>query len=275
MKNERIIIDGKIGDLKDEEGLLNRGLFLGESPFTCFIARNGKISFLGDHLLRLQKGIDYLYPDVKFNVFALREQIELSVRDMATNHGHLYVRLTFFQLLNGKLKYFLYMSDIDPLKMEMKICLAAQRRGETLFPSFLKIGQYMEQNLLLKQVKQEGFDEVINCNFNGEVLEASTANLFFVIDEIVVTPKIIPGILEGVTRFHLLNCLRESGIAVKEKVILAKELHRTSEIWATNSRGIRYATHFGNRECSGERFFLINQLFDNYEKVNDDKKTRN
>ncbi|RYZ52985.1 MAG: branched chain amino acid aminotransferase, partial [Chitinophagaceae bacterium] len=54
--------------------------------------------------------------------------------------------------------------------------------------------------------------------------ESGTMNLFFVIDETVITPPLSDSILDGVTRDSLLTLAREMGYAVEERKVSVTEV---------------------------------------------------
>src|SRR5207253_7578985 len=60
---------------------------------------------------------------------------------------------------------------------------------------------------------KEGFDEVVMLNERGEVAECSSANIFVVNGEMVFTPALNSGCLEGVTRGILIEIAPDAGAA--------------------------------------------------------------
>lgn len=69
----------------------------------------------------------------------------------------------------------------------------------------------------------------------GDVTEATTANVFMVERDAVITPPLAAGILPGVTRALVLALARRAGRVVREEPITARRLRRATEIFLTAS----------------------------------------
>jgi branched-chain amino acid aminotransferase len=77
-----------------------------------------------------------------------------------------------------------------------------------------------------EKAKAEGFDQVLwTDGRNHEYVEESgMMNVFFVIDDVLVTPPLSDSILDGVTRDSLLTIAVDSGVKVEERPVSVKEL---------------------------------------------------
>jgi para-aminobenzoate synthetase / 4-amino-4-deoxychorismate lyase len=72
-----------------------------------------------------------------------------------------------------------------------------------------------------------------------EALEAGRANLFAVIEGVLVTPPLDGRILPGITRAAAIESAAEAGIEVAERPLSPAELHTAEEVFLTGSiRGI-------------------------------------
>jgi para-aminobenzoate synthetase/4-amino-4-deoxychorismate lyase len=80
------------------------------------------------------------------------------------------------------------------------------------------------------KAEAEGCEDALLWNENGEVTEATIANLFLETEEGLITPPLSCGVLPGVCRSSLLK----AGGA-KEKVIRVGDLGQDSRIWLGNS----------------------------------------
>lgn len=69
----------------------------------------------------------------------------------------------------------------------------------------------------------------------GEVTEATTANLFLVERGVLVTPPTGGGVLGGVTRALVLRAARRARLAVREERIPVARLRRAAEVFVTAS----------------------------------------
>lgn len=90
-------------------------------------------------------------------------------------------------------------------------------------------------NVLLRQAAADaGADEAILLH-EGCAIEASSSNLFVVIDGVLVTPELQPGILAGITREVIIDIARDNGIPTDERRIPESELRSADEIWIASS----------------------------------------
>ena len=80
----------------------------------------------------------------------------------------------------------------------------------------------------LHEYQNKGYDDILWVNDSEEVTEVSTANIFFVKCENksykVETPEISSGMLGGITRAKLIDCLKKKGIEVTEKLIYKDDI---------------------------------------------------
>lgn len=108
----------------------------------------------------------------------------------------------------------------------------------------LKTGNYLGNILALHQAHEEGADDAILCNAEGQVAEGSTSNLFLVIDGRVHTPSLESGLLAGITRDLVIRLLDTTlGLQVVERAVLADDLARADELFLTSSiRGVMPVT---------------------------------
>lgn len=89
--------------------------------------------------------------------------------------------------------------------------------------------------VLLENSTAKGFDELIMLNERGEVSECTSANIFAVFGNQVITPPLSSGCLPGVTRAILLEELQIPGIELRTKPLLPQDLEEADEIFITST----------------------------------------
>lgn len=79
--------------------------------------------------------------------------------------------------------------------------------------------------------KKEGFDQVMWLDGSEfkYVQEVGTMNIFFVIDDVIVTPKTDGAILKGITRDCILKIMRDKGYKTEERLVTIEEIFEASE----------------------------------------------
>lgn len=90
--------------------------------------------------------------------------------------------------------------------------------------------------LHFQESHSSGLDETILYNSAGELTEASSSNVFVVIEGTIVTPPLDNQKLPGISRHICLEALRAEGsLSVEERVVTINEARQADEIWITNS----------------------------------------
>ncbi|MEM9919213.1 MAG: branched-chain amino acid aminotransferase [Bacteroidota bacterium] len=87
-------------------------------------------------------------------------------------------------------------------------------------------GNYAASLLPAKKAIEQGFDQVMwmDAKEFKYVQEVGTMNLFFVIDDVVVTPMTDGAILKGITRDCAIQILKAHGYKVEERLISIDEI---------------------------------------------------
>lgn len=91
-----------------------------------------------------------------------------------------------------------------------------------------KTGSKLLQVMARREAEAAGMDEAVLVNTHGEVLEATSANLFWVRGEVLYTPPTAVGVLSGVTRAVVLEICAAQNLPVK-KILARMEQVKTSD----------------------------------------------
>lgn len=115
---------------------------------------------------------------------------------------------------------------------EVKACISSWRRiDDNIIPSRAKAaGAYINSALAKTEALLNGYDEAIVLGGDGQVSEASAANLFIVRNGTLITPPLTSDVLEGITRQVVAQLARERlGLSVVERPIDRTELYVADE----------------------------------------------
>jgi branched-chain amino acid aminotransferase len=85
-------------------------------------------------------------------------------------------------------------------------------------------GTYVNSYLSRRAAQQSGFDDAILLDQEGRITEATSANLFLLQKDTVITPALTPNIFPGITRDTLLDVASSFGIEVVERDVRPEEL---------------------------------------------------
>jgi branched-chain amino acid aminotransferase len=95
-------------------------------------------------------------------------------------------------------------------------------------------GLYMICTTSKHAAEAKGCSDALFMDYRGYVAECTGANIFFVKDGEVHTPK-ADVFLNGLTRQTVIGMLQDKGIAVHERVILPEELEGFEQCWLTGT----------------------------------------
>jgi branched-subunit amino acid aminotransferase/4-amino-4-deoxychorismate lyase len=103
----------------------------------------------------------------------------------------------------------------------------------------VKSGNYLNSVLALAEARRKGAYEALMCDAVGRIAEGSSSNLFLVRQGRLATPALSVGLLEGITRRHVIALARGLGLAVDELGLWPADLQGADEAFLTSSvRGV-------------------------------------
>lgn len=95
--------------------------------------------------------------------------------------------------------------------------------------------------------QKHGWDDCLLINAHGNLVEATSANLFLIKQNQLICPPLSEGGVAGVIRKTLLDQAPLFGFKPKEKVITKDLIHSAEEVFLTNSiSGIRWVNNYEN-----------------------------
>lgn len=107
-----------------------------------------------------------------------------------------------------------------------------QRISDNMIPSRAKVtGAYINPALANDAATADGYDEAIMLSSDGQVSEASSANLFIVRNGVLVTTPITSDILEGITRRAIMQLADNLGLSCEVRQIDRTELYICDEMF--------------------------------------------
>jgi len=259
------MIEGKIwlnGSLVDWDNanihVLTHGLHYATGVFEglrCYKTVNGSSAIfrLSDHIQRLMDSARIYFMDLGYT----KQQLERAIVDTvkANSMEECYIRpIAYYGY--GKM-------GVNPLPNKVSTAIAVWKWDEYLkrsdeadkadkgvrvmVSSWIRIdnrampmrakatANYANSALARVQAIKAGFDEAIMLNFAGNVVEASAENLFAIKDNILITPPISSGALEGITRDSILTIAKENGIEYEVRDVSRDELYTASEVFLTGT----------------------------------------
>lgn len=228
--------------------VLDRGFLYGDGVYEVVRTFRGRPFGLDEHLTRLRQSAAYLYMDVPWSDTQIKTEVERTLKQAGNDES--YIRIVITRGAEDELSL-LPGDDIEPsltiivrpiaqrmVLSETGVHLQVSERLRTdqraLTPA-AKTGNYLNNILALIEARRGGADDALLLNGEGEVTEATTSNFWFVRDGIVHTPPTEAGILHGITRYFLLQLLRERSIPHCETSLRPGELQTAEEAFLSSS----------------------------------------
>jgi branched-chain amino acid aminotransferase len=119
----------------------------------------------------------------------------------------------------------------------IKACVSSWRRiHDTSTPPMAKAaGNYLNSILATQECKNNGYNESILLDTEGNVSEAAGENIFIVRNKKIYTPFTAFSVLEGITRDSAMTIARNMGYELAERPIVRTELYMADEVFLTGT----------------------------------------
>jgi branched-chain amino acid aminotransferase len=119
----------------------------------------------------------------------------------------------------------------DPISV---LVSSVVRKAPRSLGAHVKSLNYLDAIMAKRQATAAGMQEAVMLDMLGAVAECSAANLFAVIDGVLVTPT-TRAALPGITRATVIELAHEQGITVEERELWPMELYTAEAVFATGS----------------------------------------
>ncbi|MGM0369801.1 MAG: aminotransferase class IV [Bacillota bacterium] len=207
-----------MGTMKNEISFASNLAKYGMGLFETIKVINGRAVFLDEHLERLYNSINQLGISFELN----KELLEQRVEEYVTQLDNQALRITVcdrgYNFSTRDISY-----QTEDYKRGFELEIATITKGENPL-DYHKTCNYFTNIQARKGAQANGYDEALFLNANNFVLEATMANIFFIKDGKLYTPKLELGLLPGIIRSKVILSAQELGVEVKEVVIDKPEL---------------------------------------------------
>jgi aminodeoxychorismate lyase len=123
----------------------------------------------------------------------------------------------------------------------------------------IKSLNYLDHILAKEEARSRDFDEAVTLNERGEIVSATTANIFWAKNGTVHTPSLSTGALAGITRECVIDIANKHFVPLVEGVYEMADLVDADEIFLTSSGiGVAPVTTFDFRRYAIEPESIVN-----------------
>ena len=248
-RDGKIWFDGNFVDWRDAKvHVLTHAMHYASSVFEGERAYNGKIFKSVEHSERFKKSANLIDFEIPYTV----EEIENAKYQALEKNGlsDAYVRAFAWR---GAGEDMGVASSRNPVRVAVAVWSWGNYYGDAKFkgakldiakwrrpdpataPSQAKAaGLYMIATMSKHAAEDKGCSDAMMFDYRGYVAEATGANMFFVKDGEVHTPK-PDAFLNGITRQTVIDLLKKKGVSVIERHIMPDELEGFEQCWLTGT----------------------------------------
>lgn len=233
--------------------VLTHSLHYGSSVFEglrCYKTSEGPAIFrLREHMERLERSAKMMYMDMPYSVDEMCKAVKEIVK--TNNLEECYIRPLVFrgygnmgvlpigapvEVIVACWPWGAYLGE-EALAQGVKVQISSWRKhGINSLPPAIKAGgNYVNSSFAKMEAVRNGYDEAIMLNEVGNVCEGTGENIFIVKDNVLYTPPVSDGILEGITRDSLMAVARDEGYEVVEASLVRSQLYTADECFMTGS----------------------------------------
>ncbi|MFH1748732.1 MAG: branched-chain-amino-acid transaminase [Planctomycetota bacterium] len=251
--NLKVWLNGDLVSTADAKlSIFEHGLLYGDGIFEGIRSYNGQIFAVEGHLKRFFESARALMIELPYSFEELSQSLSstLEANGLLIPEKDAYIRLVATRgvgLLGmsptraGRPNVFVIGMPLGIYRKEVyeqgmsAIISSVTRNQPNALPPRIKSLNYLNNILAKIESHQAGVDEAIMLNHQGYVAEATADNVFVVRHGQLQTPPTSAGILEGITRGHVIRLAREMGIEVVEKNLERVDLYIAEEAFLTGT----------------------------------------
>jgi branched-chain amino acid aminotransferase len=279
-RDGQIWMDGKLVNWRDANvHILTHGLHYASSVFEGERAYNGKIFKSREHSERLKASANMIDFEIPWTV----DEIEAAKKQVLEANGQTdaYVRAVAWRgagedmgvasarnpvrLAVATWEWGAYYGDAKMKGAKLDISKWKRPSPETIPVHAKAAGLYMICTTSKHAAEAKGCSDALFMDYRGYVAEATGANIFFVKDGEVHTPK-ADCFLNGITRQTVIGMLKDRKIKVHERHMDPAEMEEMQQCWLTGTAA--EVTPVGQiGDYNFEVGALTRDISDSYEKL--------
>lgn len=244
-----VYVNGKIVPSQEAVvSVFDHGFLYGDGIYETMLAYDGVIFKLNEHLQRLYRSASLIGITIPHEMGRLKSDLYKTI--LANDLKNAYIRLT---VSRGSGPIGLN-PDLCPEPTIVIIAQESREHPKTLYKNGVHLiisetrrnikeainPQIKSLNFLnnilakIEAIKSDAY-EAIMLNAHGNLTEATISNVFFIKDNILCTPSVECGILDGITRSTVIDIALKQKIKVNEGKFTKEDLYNASEVFITNT----------------------------------------
>lgn len=254
MSARYVYLNGRIVEAEQASiGVFDRGLLQGDGLYETIRVSNSRPQRFDAHMSRLRSGAAALrmpenvleidYVAVISDLLAANGLTDARVRITITrgeakepNQVRPHTSTELSMLDGGPATVIVTAVSLPPPSIEpIRIVISSFRRDEKSPLCSVKSTNCLPSILAREDALRRGADDAIFLNTQGNVAEATSANVFFVCGSRLITPSLDQGILPGTARGAVLEFAPSLGLEPVESAVTPDMLEGADEVFLTSA----------------------------------------
>ncbi|MFU8780965.1 MAG: branched-chain-amino-acid transaminase [Kiritimatiellia bacterium] len=228
--------------------VFDHGLLYGDGVFEGIRCYNGRVFALEEHIERLYDSAKAIALEIGMTRPEMSDAVVMTCRENGLRDG--YIRLVVTrgvgtlglnpylcekpQIIIIAAQVQLYPKELYENGLALVTVGTLRNLPEALNPR-IKSLNYLNNILAKIEAINSGCMEAVMLNAQGAVAEATGDNIFAIRGNVLRTPSVTEGALEGITRNVVMQLAREKGMDVRETRMSRYDLYTADEVFLTGT----------------------------------------
>ena len=140
----------------------------------------------------------------------------------------------------------------------LTLCIAEGLQKSPDFIANMKTSNALIYSLAAAQAKRKRVDDALVYNTNGNIIESTLANIWWIKGKDLYTPPLSEGCIAGVMRKYLMQELPMKGLNIIEKPLTLNELKKADGVFLTNAvRRLKWVANIEGTEYNIDKVLPI------------------
>lgn len=211
--------------------VLDRGFLYGDSVFETLRTYGGRPFALSEHISRLFESARRVLIPMPVTEEELCAEVTAALQECGFSEAYLRVMVTRGvgalgldpHTCQNPTRVLIVAPLVSPPLSAYRdgikaVTFETSRPADDTAAAGAKVGNYLVAVLAQDKARKAGAGEALIMSARGEISEGATSNLFWLSGGRLFTPPLSAGILDGITRRHILSVARTLEIAVEMSV---------------------------------------------------------
>lgn len=237
--------------------LNNRAFKYGDGFFETMLMVSGEIKFSDDHWIRIKKSAEILNLTLPFENYS-HFLSEISKITSGVDLNNFRIRLQCWRECDGfylpNEKSCNYYIEINPIlknqssNNNLKLGLYTKDKKNPSAYSFIKSTSALFYVLASIELKNTDFDDLIVFNTQDNPIETIQSNIFIIKNNVIKTPLLTEGCIDGVYRKNLIRVCKQCNIPLFESSVSLQMIMDADAVFLTNAlKGIQIVERINDK----------------------------